>query len=296
MNIMTSKCISPKSPFLSYRESLYKFAKQKSLVKSHTYQDAIMQTIGDGLIVGIVLLTIMNFQQQKSKRGTNGYNAAIAMELLHAIIKNKPGENMSTIMMHLSTMSLMYNIHFTMPKETSDTGIILNELCIRVGKIIVSPNEKNCEFNRSIEYEDVFKLNYLNCDNSNKLRNIKFMEYSLYDEYVNATYGQTCTLMFILGWIMGGGCKNKKLEELGQCFGILLKIHDDCKKIVFDIENERGQYNYILNYGIQNTYDIFNKNVEMVNNGLLTLEINTRTMNDILEYIKKTFDKFIETI
>ena len=75
---------------------------------------------------------------------------------------------------------------------------------------------------------DVININYITEDLKNKLKNLMQISEEDLIKYVNETYGNIGTLVFIIGWSLGGGELKpeilKDLQTIGENYGVLYKI------------------------------------------------------------------------
>ncbi len=123
-------------------------------------------------------------------------------------------------------------------------------------------------------------------------------------------YGTVCILALCLGWILGHGHIENvfrfkeltddkhigQLEHLGNTVGVFLKLYEDFKHI--DRINASSPYslNYVANYGIKDAYnELVETRIRFIE-GLMVLQIDTKTSTEIMELVMGNVDERLKDI
>jgi hypothetical protein len=131
------------------------------------------------------------------------------------------------------------------------------------------------------------------------LKNFRKVRKDIILSFITHTYCKVCGLALIYGWIFGGGSIDMiiNLERLGYHFGVLLKISNDFTNIEKDIENVcNGNYtfNYVINHGLQDAFELFDESKKKLFEGILTLGIASPTIKEIIKILDTNVLNVIE--
>lgn len=299
--------------FLSYQDCLDKFIKVDSGL---SLQDEVTNIIYCKLkdsdkVLGIFLLTIMNNQNKKNHISVHGYYAALVIELLLVLVKIVNEKNKYTVDMYdkiinkicqLVNKFLLENLDVIKEKMSLNKAI---EQHIQFSQII-----NNSLYNKIlIPKTYTLSNNKINSDISswylqnNEIKNIKQINKQQFVENLNNSIICVAQLAIKVGWMIGCGNNEDmhKIEKIGETFGWIYKLYIDYKFLDDDIlkitnGKEQCSYNYLINYGIQDSYDIYLDKIEFATMMLMDLELyeDSKTIQQILMHIEETIDKIIE--
>lgn len=308
-----------------YKESLYKFIKDKSCLMKDNYinnsqiNDYIYnQSKNNDLIFSILLLTVMNSQNKKNHITMQGYYVASSIEMLNMLLyfiehktniinKIPPPDNYTKTYndivicanksLHQNLESIK-NTHYDKPSNF--VAMILTSLTVFNDSLKTINDFNNFKFvltDKSCNNNIIKWYLKENNDLIKKFKNFKQIDKKSFDEYIEMKYLVLCEIAIILGWIMGGGdIKDiNKLKKLAKYFSIMYKISKDFENLNNDI-NVTTNYtpNYILNYGIQDSYEIFIENKQKFIEESMLQDIYTNTIKEIIDTIEINVDMVID--
>jgi len=103
----------------------------------------------------------------------------------------------------------------------------------------------------------------------------------------------------MIGWILGGGDDKtlNKIEKIGSQLANLLKISTDFMNIESDLaklSKIKISTNIIVNYGMQEAFELFVQSKQKFIESALTLDIYTTTLQDIIKIIEEKIDAVID--
>lgn len=300
-----------------YKESLYRFIKDKSCFMKNNNNDEFNNFIYDkikdeDLLYSILLLTIMNNQNKKNHITMQGYYIATSIALLNVMMYFIENKNECKKYDHkIFTNLLIYadkSLHQNLESIRNSYGtqyqnyitMLLN--CLNVyNNSLMDINtftdfkfvltNKNC-------HQDVINW-YLKKDNTliEKFKTFKQIDKESFNVYIKQKYGYMCELSITLGWIVGGGeIKSvKRLKRLSDYFAIMYKISKDFENLTKDI-NKSTDYtsNYILNYGLQDAYETFIESKQSFIEESMIEDIYTNTIKEIIDEIEAGVDTIID--
>ena len=117
------------------------------------------------------------------------------------------------------------------------------------------------------------------------------------ENYINKTFGNICIMAVQFGWIYGSS-DNKNIdfiEKLGLGICYLYKISYDYENLEKDIlENNNYSINYVLNVGIQESFEKFMECKNIVIELCMRLDIYSNTMKEIIDLFEEKIDNFME--
>jgi hypothetical protein len=96
---------------------------------------------------------------------------------------------------------------------------------------------------------------------------------------------------------LGGGDEKTldSLDKIGTSFANMIKLADDFMNLEKDIENsETYTKNYIVNFGFQNSFEMFIDNKQKFIEGCIILDIYTNTVKEIVDLIECKVDLIID--
>ena len=306
-----------------YKESLVRFIKDKSCLMEDNdniniakLNDYIYSVIKEtDLILPILLLTIMNNQNKKNHISMQSYYIATSIEfsiiLLHFI------ENRNDIIEKFDndTYIKLYNFLFIYINKSLQQNIE------SVKNILQGPNLINTILNSLNMFNDFFKMSNSfgdfkfditnkNCDNNiinwylknndeliNKFNTFKQVSKESMFEYIEKKYIHVSILAISLGWIIGSGDFKElnKLKKSAQSFALMYKIAKDFENLDKDIINGKDfTSNYVLNYGLQDGYEVFLNNKQKFIEESMIEDIYTNTIKEIIDSIEENIDSIID--
>jgi hypothetical protein len=300
-----------------YQQSFNKFIDKLSIIHNREDENIFRNLIGEhNHFVPISLLTVNNHQQKINKIKTNNcYNMAFGIELLHVLIDiidvekkfayNKHNLSLSQIhSMHSSIISMVYNsllpniMSSLSSHETPKIALCCNCIHEKITSLI---NMHNIEYPSKFSFlthGDLFKYHFVNQSCSEKLLSVKLIPKDVIINYIISSYGSICKLALILGWILGGGSDQMitNLDRIGYHFAIMLKLSHDFSHIENDILSLHNGFslNYVINFGLQDAFELFDDSKKKFNEGLMLLEISSPTLKEIVNIIDTHVNNIID--
>lgn len=303
------------SRIIKYQDSIRKFIKNRSSVINFDIefkQFIEAEILNSEYLIPIILLTIMNSQNRKNKNSLNGYHMASGIEflyILNRIISNdkyyikkigqiKYNKYINNIIMCIYS-SLSNNID-SINSSIKDKAVCINSTANKYlnSKLMILINKDTVVLRPENKKNDLDKYQFKN----HPVRdNVIQVDKTYIIENMDKSISNVCRIGIVLGWILGcGDMKHiEPLEKLGQCLGILIKISNDCDKIENDSDtyinidnNEETVYsnNYVLNYGIQNSFELFVDTKQKFIEIALKFDIYTNSIKDIIDNLEKKLD------
>ena len=115
--------------------------------------------------------------------------------------------------------------------------------------------------------------------------------------YITKKFGSVCQVSVISGWIISC-CDDKEitnLEKLGISLGVLLKLSYDFTNLEEDLlMADDKTNNFVINYGIQESFELFIDNKSKFIEGCIILDIYTNTVKEIVDLVETNVDKFVD--
>ena len=294
-----------------YMDSVSRFLKNKSCLSEIKHNTQVMEIISNlEHIPCILLLTVLNNQSRKNEISLNGYYISSSIETM-LIIANLLDRNnyydkiydSQKIIIELIgqiNICLAQNID-SLQLHYKDKSIKMIQMAIKFinSRLIKILNNDQIETDKKIKKSDLAKFHFENKDNRQKLAELKQVQKESLLNFINNKYGTICQLALILGWLFGGGTMDDKtvqiLDKLGEHFGIIVKLSTDFDNLEEDISSS-DQYskNYIINYGLQNSFELFMENKQKFIEGCMVLDIYTNTIKELIDLIENKIDKIID--
>lgn len=307
-----------------YKESLHKFIKDKSCLMEDIEENNIelnnyiYSKIKDNdMIFSILLLTVMNNQNKKNHISMQGYYIASSIEFFNIslqIIENKNDiiaqfgndnyiKMTNNLFIH-ANKSLQQNIESiknTYQNQPQNlVNIIINSLITfnSTLKIINSFNDFKFNLTNKGCNSNIISW-YLKTDTEliNKFKTFKQVSKESLQEYIEKKYISLCDLAIVLGWIIGSGDIKEihKIKKSAKYFAIMYKISKDFENLADDIKNsEKYTSNYVLNFGLQDGYEVFLNNKEKFIEESMLEDVYTNTIKEIIDTIEANVDMIID--
>jgi hypothetical protein len=270
-----------------YKESI------KNYIKNSDIKDLV--NLNSNFIFPITNLTLMNNMQRKSGNidFQHIYDIAIGIEIFYNYMINNNNNNNNDLFINQSIIN-QYSLNLLQLNSLINIGKYMN-----VFKLI------NNKFNIINENKNLFdKLNNQNLDTTNfkniliNNKNIKQIPKKILISHINNTFGELSELTFILSMCLGGCTTDitQNFKLLGTYFGIINKIMFDIQNyenISNSLKNNDFSDNYIINYGYQDTFEFYLENKQKFIEGLLTLELMSNTMKEIIKYMDNIINNLL---
>jgi hypothetical protein len=302
--------------FSLYQNSIRKFIAGQSIITTYQFKEQLIKIMENSeFILPITLLTIMNGQQKKNKlKLVHGYEMATGIELLiilvdllkhkKKLISTKRFNFNDRIIdsLHMSLVSLInlsFNRNIDSIKLHHEPEDIIKIFTVGSEQINEKTNKivssiMSLEFpegTKKISKSELKKFHFKNTNVNDQVYKIKSLPRDFIIKYTDNTFGNICKLSLILGWIIGGSPHDmiNNLDRLGHHLGILLKIAYDFENIDDDIETclqNNLSLNYVVNFGLQESFELFDESKKKFNEGLLTLGITSPTIKEFLDILE----------
>ena len=304
-----------------YKESLSKFIKDRSCMakdipNANMYQVLYSHIKNSDLILSVMLLTTMNSQNHINGISSQGYNAATSIELIISMLQMKDYkdidinilmysnlcinkaicQNLESIKNGLKNESLRHKL----PSMFTNVMKIFNN-CLSYDRIL---SKNQFEFTNKKPNKDTFswylenKLDKSKYDKfSKKFCNMKQIKKSSFNKYIKKKIGAICEMSFCLGWLMGFGDETsiKKIKKIAYNFAIMYNIYRDYLTLEHDvIRSDEYTTNYVLNYGLQASYEDYLDHKQQFIEGVMTMDMYTSTTKEILSYIEHHVDAVVD--
>jgi hypothetical protein len=304
---------------IRYHESIKKFIKNwnyLAVLKNEFVKNEILKFIDTSdCLPSIVMLTIMNSQTKKNKLSIIGYYIAASIEFCYLIYKltdkytfyiAKYGfNNYHQIINNLilcSNLAINQNIE-SIKLLLNDDKILeiylfatknLNEIIFEI------INEYKFIYNKCETHFDLLKCTYLDYDQlivSKKLEFLNCIDKENMFSYINNKIGNIYKLSVNLGWLFGNGNSSllPQIEKNAIYLSKIIKIYNDIENINNDFKfmNDHTT-NYIINYGMYDTFNLFMLNKEKIIENLITHDIYTNTIKDIIKMVEDKIDFLVD--
>lgn len=313
------------SRILKYKDSLIKFIKERSCLydnKNFNQKELKVDTLlnnytkNTDLMLPILFLTVMNSQNKKNKITVQGYYGATSMEILNLILNIKNDnenfvkmygkDNYYKIILYLimssfksiyQNLELVQNI-FNKEKYTQVFDHILNIYFENIN-FVNFLSEDQFEINDNKIHKDLLNW-YIKDDQSLTVKLLKLNQVNResFLNYLNKTYGLLCETAFSTGWLIGGGEEKDliQIKKISKYFTFIFKLGKDFLFLEEDMRQCKNNYskNYIINYGLQDSYEIFMYNKQKFIEETMLLDIFTNTTKEIVDFIENIVDNVIE--
>ena len=261
-----------------------------------------------------MLLTVMNNQNKKKKITAQGYYAAVGIEYLNMILcllDNKPkfeviyGLDYNKYIIHLiqcvykSVCQNLDSVKMYFDKNTvADTFIEIMDLYNKFISYEYLLNDTNLVITTEKVDNDVLKWYIKN----NKILENKYKKFyqinkNSFNEYINKKIGSVCHITFYTGWLLGCGDSSNlnMVEKMSKHFCMVYKLYTDFVNLENDILNsEEYCPNYIVNYGLHYSYDLFMKHKQKFLEMCMILDTYTMTIKELIHFIELEVEQIID--
>jgi len=252
----------------------------------------------------------MNNQNKKNSKTIQGYYAASSIQIIQILLdlmENEINSDINHITKEYLLVTAMKSLHQNLETVKDNfSGDLSSEIIINSLKIYherVSYSNIMCDYTLEASEDkpcsDV-KNWFIKDDESlaSHFDKIKTVEKKSFKQYLNKKIGSLCEMAFQIGWIIGCGSSKdlKKINKVAKAFCYIYKLSYDFEHLEDDIRSaEDGMTkNFVVNYGLQNSYEIFMDNKQKFIENTMNLNIFTTTIKEILNYIEAKVDAVIE--
>jgi hypothetical protein len=304
-----------------YKDSFKGFINRRSCLIDLKGTD-LYNTIKDHIdndtnfLLPILMLTIMNNQTKKHKVSFLGYYAATGIEFLCIYIEllnykehytdlygYDKYNRLTNLLLIWCFKSWQQNLESVKRHLTDDkiSKLYSNFITLLNNKIGINGIlcDNIIEGNENIKTD--LHRSYLNTCKPEMLKKFKQMKQiskKCMDKIVENRMCNLTEFIILTGWLLGCGSESSlsKLIKSGKTFGIMYQIALDFINIKRDIKRLKAggyTFNYVLNCGIQDSYEKFMENKQKFIEEALKLDIFSSTMKEIVDIIEIKVDNII---
>ena len=220
------------------------------------------------------------------------------------IIGNRYGKkeinNLIFKIIELINYSLSQNITHIESVITKERALEVYHLSTKIinEKLSLILMTSDIEYDDYIKKSDIIKYQFENLDEiKEKMMKIKKAKKEHLCNFIEEKYGSIWHLSLSMGWILGNGNKKmlSKLGKTGIYFGYMMKISEDFYTLKDELEIVTNKSNnFIINFGIQESFELFRENKTNFIENCMMLDIFTDTIKAEIDIMEKKIDDFIE--
>lgn len=301
-----------------YKESLIRFIKDKSCLMDNSNDNLnnfIFNKIkDDDLIFPILLLTIMNNQNKKNHVTMQGYYLATAIEFLVILLKVIEQRKDITVEIGPDKFTVLCNRLIINASKSFEQNLESIKNVYQQGTFINIVLESLSSFNECVrtvnDFHDFnFDMTTKSCHQNvmswyikdnvelrEKFITFKQVTKKSINDYIARKYTTLCELAIVIGWVIGGGTikESAKLKKSAKCFAHMYKMSHDFDSINNDIKSGKYMSNYVVNFGLQDGYEIFLNNKQAFIEESMVEDIYTNTVKEIIDEIEENIDMIID--
>ena len=286
-----------------YQESIEKFINNKNIISSDIKDNIIKLDH----LSGIILASIITNNIKKSNFKVHGYYMSSAIDLLYFIVEkqNNKSQDNNNILNLFNTVYQLFQLNIESLKVSNKQEVNYSKL---ISFIFSYLNSKLFNIVKKYDFakikkttkNDILNINYITDDLKNKLKSLIYICEEDLIKYINETYGNIGTLVFIIGWLLGGGDLKpetlKDLQTIGENYGVLYKICIDFENIVKDI-NSNTTYclNIVINMGIQESFTLFMTTKTKIIELCLLNNLYSHTIKEVIDLLETKIDKCLKS-
>lgn len=290
------------------RYDKYKESIQKFVMTLNNIDQSITDYVSkDNKMIPTILLTILNSQNKKNNISIQGYHLAISIECMLLLLNTYENDTKS-ISKILQIKNLIANLVLNNVIDVKNTysNSKVNTIFI---KLMETYNNFTKQLDMFIDFKfDVIEINvhqdiskwYIRdtqSPNAVKLSQLNQIKKDSFEKYMDSSIVLISEYAMLMGWIIGNGDQKMipKIKQIAKNFAYIYKISRDFANIEIDI-NDAKKYsnNFVINYGLQESYNIFIKNKIRFTEDALAIDILTPTIREILDYATKNIDDIID--
>jgi hypothetical protein len=269
-----------------YQEGINNFIINKTNIEE-TIKKRILES--DHLL-GIIMASLINLNTKKTNYKVHGYYTAAAIDLIYLNI------NQNDIVL-LNNIYSLFHTNFDIIKFPTCNDVSVKILKFGLtylsSQLNIIFNQKKYDEQKRTQKSDVLNLSP---KIKTKLKDLNIVKKEDFNTFLNDKYGTVGEIVFILGWIIGGGEIKadfmKELQLMGNKLGMIYKVARDFEKIEDDIDNSYI-YNVVLNTGIQESFTLFmDLKIEFLES-LFKHNLYTHTIKEVLDLLENKIDKIL---
>jgi hypothetical protein len=297
-----------------YQDSINKYMKTKSCIINlePVMKKQMLEIIEESdYASSIVLLTVLSSQNRKNKTSLHGYYMGCGIELMMIMCKlidnreyyleKYSQEDIQKLILKLSTlvnMCLSQNVECIQKLVSKEKTLKMfhDSLKLLTEKLFNIMNTNNIKLGETIKKTDLVKYTFKTVPKSkDKIMNLKQTDKESLMQFIKDKYISVCQSALLIGYLLGSGTENiKYLERMGEYLGIMIKISNDFKNIERDLQVSKDYtYNYVLNYGLQEAFELYMDNKTKLIEGCITCNLYSNTMKEILDVIEGQIDNIL---
>jgi len=299
-----------------YQENISKFLQTKSFInKTSTITKKILTElmIGYDHVPAMLCLTVLNSQCKKYNIKLHGYYVAGCVDVLMILAKvccNRPyfnklygTANLNNLIIEVinwTYCSIYQNIETLLMNKGERYNPKTTQLCIDYCVKLIPKIVQVCDYtsNKRMKKTDIYSYKPSDADFWKKYKNKALLDKTTVTNEIDNRYGSVCCLSVCLGWILGQGDESAlgEIEKLGKYCGILLKMSDDFRYLEQDITEGHVSTNYVINFGIKETYTAIIEAKANLIEELLKNKIDGKTLRDAIDVIIRMVDDIVSDI
>jgi len=196
-------------------------------------------------------------------------------------------QNIEAVKRHLSETKVnkLYSQFINLLNDKIGINGILSD------SLIDSSNKLKSDLHR-------FYFNDKNEELKDLFMKMKQIRQPILDTIVENKMGSLCELAISVGWFLGCGDENKysRLVKAGRHFGFIYQISNDFSNIDQDLKNNDDgvTLNYVINCGIQESYEKFMDSKQKFIEEAMNLEIFSNTAKEMVDIIEEKVNNVID--
>lgn len=290
------------SRLYKYKDSVIKFLKDRCcLLHDIKNNDSLSkQFLGIDPLLSIILLTVMNNQQKKFSLVSQGYYAASVIQILQ-LYNLTTDHIVKASILNCANRSLWQNLNLlqnnitNVDKRDNIIHNVMNYYYNNINSIISLSSEEivlDGKPNNDIKrwyIKDTEKLNIFN--------NLGKVDKESYNTQIISKVGKIIELTINIGFLLGGG----NVKELNTLRKVIINLtyfytlYIDFLNLNNDL-NRPGKFstNYVINYGIQDSYELFMLNKQKFIEECMLRDTYTSTIKEIVNYMSNAVDQIID--
>ena len=285
-----------------YQDSITRFIMTRSpLSESKKKNNKLNNFIkNDDHVASVVFLTVLNNKGKNINASINGYHMSAGITFINFLINVflKQNEKLIPGLVKFIHVCLSRNICSIEPFIKKNHVFKLKSIEYlekKLGKILKKVNITGTD---NIRSSDIIKCNFDGigkCQIRDNVIRFKKVDRKDLDKMVEDKYGSMCQIALVLAWLFSDNNDIKKIEKIGIKLGYMIKIADDFRNIADDLLSENEiSYNYLINFGVQESFEIFINNKCGFIQGCYENNIYTNTIKEIIELLEYNLDGIID--
>ncbi len=284
----------------NYQNTINKFIKSKDIFEyvNNIHYDELIVLFEQNYISSIFILTFCTMLNKKTKTHQHGFYLSLTTELLLLLSRVLDGRHDIDIRMtpkitHIANIIFTYNLNLLANKEK--TLKAYNNSIREINLLCIKLYDKSKIQNRKYQSNDFIHYKNTNNDELNKIKQNNQMTKDELIQHAHDKYSSILELMLGIIWSINSENENMKkhISKVGTHVGVMIKIIDDIKYIKKDIHQKQNT-NFVLNIGIQETFELFIEAKQKFLEQCMKLDLYTNIVKEIADYIESFIDKLIE--